>query len=44
MGLVMFIVRLVLTLLAIGFAGWVGYIVTLGLKDFFEKKEKVNKK
>lgn len=45
MGLLIFIVRLVLTILAMCFVGWVGYIMTLGLKDFFTgKKNKVNKK
>lgn len=32
------IVRIALTALAVGFVGWLGYIIYLGLQSFFGKK------
>lgn len=37
------IVRIALTALAVGFIGWVGYVIYLGLQEFFSKKDLVER-
>lgn len=36
--MIILIVRIVLTALAAGFLGWLGYVIYLGLQSFFGKK------
>jgi len=40
--MIVLILRIALTALAIGFMGWLGYIIYLGLKSFFNKERKTS--
>lgn len=41
--MIMLIVRIALTALAVGFLGWLGYVIFLGLAAFFGAKGKCSK-